>query len=72
MATASATVTAKTGPAVQNTAIPISDVASINIDVARQVVTFNLVSGRIREYDLTGVTTLTDTITSGNHVIVVS
>jgi len=75
MATGSATVTAKTGPAKQVTATVLAGVTSFTIDIKRQVIQIyqgNELTGPAKEFDLTGVTTLTDTITATNHAIVVS
>jgi hypothetical protein len=75
MPTGSATVTAKTGPAVQATATVLAGVTSFTIDIRRQVIQFyqgDELTGRAREFDLTGVTTITDTISSTNHTLVVS
>jgi len=71
----SATVTAKTGPASQATATVLNGVTSISIDIKRQVIQLyqgNELTGPAKEFDLTGVTTLTDTIASTNHAIVIS
>jgi hypothetical protein len=71
----SATVTAKSGPAKQTTAIVFSGITSLVIDVKRQVVQIyqgNELTGPAKEFDLTGVTTITDTITATNHVVVIS
>lgn len=75
MPTASATITAKSGPASQSTAIPLDGITSFTVDVKRQVLQIyqgNELTGPAKEFDLTGVTTLTDTITATNHVLVVS
>jgi hypothetical protein len=75
MPTGSATVTAKTGPAKQMTAIPLAGVTCFVIDIRKQVIRLYQGSeptGPCKEIDLTGVTTITDTITSTNHVLVVS
>jgi len=75
MPTMSATITAKTGPAKQLTATVISGITSLVIDVKRQVIQVyvgNELSGPAKELDLTGVTTITDTITATNHVVVIS
>jgi hypothetical protein len=71
----SATVTAKSGPAKQVTATVLSGITSLVIDVKRQVIQIyqgNELTGPAKEFDLTGVTTITDTITSTNHVVVIS
>lgn len=75
MATMSATITAITGPAKTVTATVLSGITSISIDVKRQVIQIyqgNELTGPCKEFDLTGVTTITDTITSTNHVLVIS
>jgi hypothetical protein len=79
MATAStfsATVTAKTGPARQATTLALSGLTSISVDVVREVISL-FAGGEVnkapyKEFDLNGVTTITDTITNGVHVIVIS
>jgi hypothetical protein len=71
----SATVTAKTGPAKQQTAVVLDGITSLVIDVKRQVVQIyqgNELTGPAKEYDLTGVTTITDTIATTNHTVVIS
>jgi hypothetical protein len=70
-----ATVTAKTGPAKQQTAVVLSGITSIVIDVKRQVIQIyqgKELSGPAMEFDLTGVTTITDTIAATNHTVVIS
>lgn len=69
------TVTAKTGPASQSTAAVLSGVTSIVMDIKRQVVQVyqgNELTGPSKEFDLTGVTVLTDAISGGNHTLVIS
>lgn len=69
------TVTAKTGPASQNTAQVLAGVTSIIVDIKRQVVQVyqgNELTGPSKEFDLTGVTVLTDAISGGNHTLVIS
>lgn len=69
------TVTAKTGPASQSTAAVLSGVTSIVMDIKRQVVQVyqgNELTGPAKEFDLTGVTVLTDAISGGNHTLVIS
>jgi len=73
--TISVTVTAKTGPAKQLTASVFSGVTSITIDTRREVIQLyqgNELTGPALEFDLRGVTVITDTITSGNHAVVIS
>jgi len=75
MPTMSATITAKTGPAKQRTASVVAGLTSITIDVKRQVVQLyqgNELTGPSQELDLTGVTTITDSIASTNHTVVIS
>ena len=72
MATGSGTFTAKTGPAVQNTAIVLPNITRFDLDLARSILTvfYNTIS--IAYYDIVGVTTLTDTISGTSHTFVVS
>lgn len=76
MATFSATVTAKTGPAKQVTAVSITGLKSISIDIQREVIQlFTTAAGDnapAKEFDLYGVTTITDTIAGGVHTLVIS
>jgi hypothetical protein len=75
MALHQVTVTAKTGPNITNTAIVISNVREIHFDLMApsvQIQTEVGVGDNIKEYDLTGVTTLTCTITAGNYAWVLS
>lgn len=75
MPTCSATVTAKSGPAKQTTAMVISGITSFTIDVKRQVIQIYVgteLTGPTHEFELTGVTTITDTIAATNHTIVIS
>ena len=75
MATGSATVTAKTGTSKQVTAAALAGVTSITIDIKRQLIQIyqgTELTGPAKEFDLTGVTTITDTITATNHVLVIS
>jgi len=73
MPTGTATITAKTGPAVQNTAAVLANVSKVEYDVAGSIVrvTQNNPS-RVQEFDMGGVTTATITITGGNLAFVVS
>ncbi len=73
MPTASATVTGKSGPAIQSTAIALPNITFFSIDIARGVLTVTWGSPqRTTTYDYTQTTTLTDTITGTNSVFVVS
>jgi len=67
----SVTITAKTGPDRQVTGLVINEVDTVELDLAGKIVRVASPKG-ISEYDLTGVTVITDTITGGNHVIVIS
>jgi hypothetical protein len=67
------TVTAKTGPAQQNTALVLADVTSINFDlVGRTARVYLSGAGGVKEYDLVGVTTVTFTISGANYTMVMS
>jgi hypothetical protein len=73
MPTGTATITAKSGPSIQNTALPLTGVTLVTYDVDRNVLFVQQGSARpIKEFDLTGVTTATITISGGNFAFVVS
>lgn len=75
MPSATATVTAKSGPAVQSTAIVLTGITSYSVDVRRSVLMFyqgNELTGPAKEFDLNGVTTFTTVISGGNFTITVS
>lgn len=65
------TLTGPAGPAKTMTAQVFPDVQQVVLDLVKKVVQV-VVPGRTIEMDIAATTTLTDTITSGNHVIVVS
>lgn len=70
------TVTAKTGPAVQDTSLVLSAITSITFNLVLlalyvEGVTVAGVPFR-KEFDLTGVTTVTDSVSSNVHTFVVS
>lgn len=70
-----ATVTAKTGPDRTNTALVLSDVVGVDFQLSDKRLFVQVgpgVGDNIKEYDLTGVTTVTCTITGGNFAFVVS
>jgi hypothetical protein len=69
------TVTAKTGPDRTNTALVVSNVQAVNFDLMQpslQIQTVTATGDNIKEYDLTGVTTVTCSVTSGVLAFVVS
>lgn len=68
------TVTAKSGPAVQSTAVVIQNVISYSVDLvvrSLQVRTSDQ-PNRVLEYDLVGVTTFTTSISGANYTLTVS
>lgn len=68
-----ATITAKSGPAIQNTAIVLQNVSAVLYEPDRKVLFVTQANPfGVKEFDLTGVTTATITITSGNFAFVVS
>lgn len=72
---ASAVVTALSGPSKQSTAAVFTGLTSIVVDVRREVISLykgEPGSGPVKEFDLHGVTTLTDTIVAGVHAVVIS
>lgn len=74
-APATATVTAKAGPAQQNTAVVFSGVTSLSIDWGRMIVQLYQgaqLTGPCKEFDLTGVTTFTITSPAVLPVVTIS
>ena len=73
--TFTATVTAKTGPARQVTTEVLRGCTAITVDIKREVIQIyqgKELTGPCREFDLRGVTTITDTIADGVHTLVIS
>ena len=72
MASATATVTAKTGPASQITTLVFQNVTSINFNYVAQSAEIIYNNG-LREFiDLSGVTTITTGISGSNYTITIS
>ena len=71
-----ATVTAKTGPATQATAMVISGMNGMLVEPDRKVVQFyantDEPGGAVKEFDLTGVTTFTVVISGNNWAVTIS
>lgn len=75
MPVATATVTAKSGPGTQSTAIPLLGITSMSVDFRRLVIQLyqgNELTGPAKEFDLTGVTTFTITNPGTTPVLVIS
>ena len=75
MPVATATVTAKSGPALQSTAISLVGITSMSVDWRRMVIQLyqgNELTGPAKEFDLTGVTTLTIATPGTTPVLVIS
>lgn len=66
-----ATVTAKTGPGIQNTAIVINDLTGIKFDFGANTFTVDA-DGRSDAYSLEGVTAITCTVSGSSFTWVVS
>lgn len=69
------TVTAKTGPAQQVTNQVLSPVSGINFNIEGKLVTVyqgGEMSSPVREYELTGVTSVTFTIAGDNYTMIIS
>lgn len=69
------TVTAKTGPDRTNTALVVPSVTRMDFDLndkILQVFTDNQSGNQIKEYELSAVTTVTCTVSSGNWAFVLS
>lgn len=74
-APATVTITAKSGPSVQSTAVVISGITSMSVDWRRMVIQLyqgNELTGPAKEYDLTGVTTFTITSPGITPVVTIS
>ena len=67
----SATVTGKTGPDRQIIALVLTNVTTIELDLNHQVLRITSDRG-ITEFDMRIATTFTDTISQGNHTVVVT
>lgn len=65
------TMTGPVGPAKTMTAQVFTDVTNVNLDLVKKVAQITI-PGRIVEMDIAATTTVTDTITGGNHVMVIS
>lgn len=63
-----ATITLKTGPAIQNTAVVFSQVSKLEFGIGGRVLTF-VSDGRIRTYELSGANTITITAVAGLYTI---
>lgn len=70
-----ATVTAKTGPDRTVTALVLNNVMGVDFQLSDKrlfVQVENTGNDNIKEFDLTGVTTVTVAITSGNYAVTVA
>ena len=70
-----ATVTAKAGPAIQATAIVLSGYVRMEVNPDRKIVQFFSGDDRnapAREFDLTGVTTFTVSISGSTYTVTIS
>ena len=75
MPVGTATVTAKTGPAIQNTAVVLAGITSIVFDIRRQVIQLyqgNELTGPAKEFDATGITTFTIATPGANPTVTIS
>lgn len=67
------TVTAKTGPAYQNTANVLVNVDRLDFDLGdSRLQVYQLGAGNVKEFDLASVTIVTITISAGVYTVVVS
>lgn len=70
-----ATITAKSGPAIQATALPLTGINSILFDLQREVLqlfTGSPLSGPANQFELTGSNTITLTVSGGVYTLTVS
>jgi competence protein ComGC len=65
------TVTGKTGPAQTVTAQVLTNVTQFNLDLERDVAQV-VSNGLIKEFDISATATITDSISGGNHTIVIN
>ncbi len=76
MPTGVATVTAKSGPAVQATAMSITGIQGVYLDLERNMLAFHTVNSDPtspqKEFELQGVTTFTVTISGVTYTFTVS
>lgn len=75
MGTGTATITADSGPAVQNTSLVLSGITSFSVDIGRNMLMMyqgNELTGPAKEFDLSTVTTFTVSISGGNYTITIS
>lgn len=69
-----ATITAKSGPALQSTAVVINNVTGYEVDLVGRVIQVRTSDqpNRVLEYDLVGVTTFTTSISGANYTLTIS
>lgn len=72
MLSATFTVTAYSGPGELNTAAVFTNVTSYNVNVAGGILTLYFSGNVVKDFSLSGVTTFTVTISSGNQAVTVS
>lgn len=66
------TVTSSIGPGQTITTKVFSDLKVLHLDIARGIMTIESINKQPVEVSLSGITTLTDSISSGLHTIVAS
>jgi hypothetical protein len=67
-----ATCSAPVGPGKSVTSLVLRDVKEVHLDFVKKVAQVVQNDGRVAEVDISAITTFTDTISSGNHTIVIS
>ena len=70
-----ATVTAKTGPNLQNTAMAYPDIKELNLDFVAKTAQIKIVQGvgdNIKEYELSNTTTITIVNTAGVFAVTIA
>lgn len=68
MATGNLTITAPTGPAVENSAVEFTNVTNFFVDIVNQVIQF-VSNGKDFQFDISAIVTFTVDITSGVYTI---
>lgn len=72
MATGTATVTAKAGPAIQATAVVITEVVDIDFQILSGILQLTRLNGQVKQFALTGSNTITLTASGGTYTLTIT
>jgi len=67
-----ATVTAKTGPDIQATALVITDVVDIDFQLLAEVLQITKSNGQVKQFALSGSNTITLTASGGTYTLTIT